>query len=93
MPPQWVLVTLKDGTRFAGYCGPQSFITSDPAERDMYIEQIYDLDADHQWVSVGKKEVLSHLRRDPDNRVLALHRRGDAQCPEVMPRNEQRYAE
>ena len=58
MPPQWVLVTLKDGTRFAGYCGPQSFISSDPAERDMYIEQIYDLDADHQWVNVGKKEVL-----------------------------------
>ena len=40
MPPQWVLVTLKDGTRFAGYCGPESFISSDPTERDMYIEQI-----------------------------------------------------
>ena len=24
----------------------------------MYIDQIYDLDADHQWVNVGKKEVL-----------------------------------
>ena len=31
---------------------------SDPAERDMHIEQIYELDADHQWVSVGKKEIL-----------------------------------
>ena len=57
MPPQWVLITLKDSTRFAGYCGPQSFISSDPAERDMYIEQIYDLDADYQWVNVGRKEV------------------------------------
>ena len=58
MPPQWVLVTLKDGTRFAGYCGPASFISSNPAERDMYIEQIYDLDSDDNWVNVGKKEVL-----------------------------------
>ena len=93
MPPQWVLVTLKDGTRFAGYCGPQSFISSDPAEHDMYIEQTYDLDADHQLGQCRQEGGSNHLRRDPDNRVLALHRRGDAQCPEVMPRNEQRYAE
>ena len=58
MPPQGVLVTLKDGTRFAGYCGPKSFISSDPAERDMYIERVYDLDDQNNWVDVGKKEVL-----------------------------------
>ena len=58
MPPQWVLVTLKDGTRFAGYCGPDSFMSSDPTERDMYIEQIYDLDDDDNWINVGRKEVL-----------------------------------
>ena len=29
--PQWVLVTLKDGTRFAGFCGTGSFMSSDPA--------------------------------------------------------------
>ena len=58
MPPQWVLVTLKDGTRFAGYCGLESFISSDPAERDMYIQQIYDLDSEDNWIKVGKKEVL-----------------------------------
>ena len=58
MPPQWVLVTLKDGTRFAGYCGTKSFMSSDPTERDMYIEQIYDLDCDDKWVNVGGKEVL-----------------------------------
>ena len=58
MPTQWVLVTLKDGTRFAGYCGPESFISSDPAERDMYIEWIYDVDSDNKWVNVGKKGVL-----------------------------------
>ena len=30
MTEQWVLVTLKDGTRFAGLCGSDSFISSDP---------------------------------------------------------------
>ncbi len=33
MTEQWVLVTLKDGTRFAGFCGKESFMSSDPAER------------------------------------------------------------
>ncbi len=31
MSAQWVLVTLKDGTRFAGFCGSESFMSSDPA--------------------------------------------------------------
>ena len=32
MTEQWVLVTLKDGTRFAGFCGSESFMSSDPTE-------------------------------------------------------------
>ena len=40
---QWVLVTLNDDTKFAGYLGLRSFISSDPGERDIYIERIYDL--------------------------------------------------
>lgn len=40
MPEQWVLVTLKDGTRFAGFCGKESFMTSEPGERDIYIQWI-----------------------------------------------------
>ena len=58
MTNQWVLVTLKDGTRFAGFCGQESFISSDPTERDIYIQWIYDIDEQDNWSSRGEKGVL-----------------------------------
>ena len=58
MTTQWVLVTLKDGTRFAGFCGPESFMSSDPSERDIYIQRIYDIDEQDKWSSRGEKGVL-----------------------------------
>ena len=58
MSSQWVLVTLKDGTRFAGFCGPESFMSSDPTERDIYIERIYDVDDQNNWSSRREKGVL-----------------------------------
>jgi hypothetical protein len=39
--PVWVLVTLKDGGSVAGFWGSRSFASSDPAERDLYIETVY----------------------------------------------------
>lgn len=41
----WVLVVLKDGTEWAGYLGTQSFMSSDPAERDIFIEKVYEIDS------------------------------------------------
>ena len=58
MTEQWVLVTLKDGTRFAGFCGSESFMSSDPTERDIYIQQVYDVDDDDNWSSSGEKSLL-----------------------------------
>ena len=58
MGAHWVLVSLKDGTQFAGFCGKGSFMSSDPAERDIHVEQVYDLDDDDNWRYVGKKSVL-----------------------------------
>lgn len=58
MTDQWVLVTLKDGTRFGGFCGRESFMSSDPGERDVYIQWIYDIDADNNWSSRNEKKVL-----------------------------------
>ena len=46
---QWAMVVLKDGTRFAGWYGDASFASSDPAERDLYIEQTYDVGEDDVW--------------------------------------------
>ena len=54
MEQQWVLVTLKNGTRFAGFCGDRSFISSIPSEQDIYIQHVYDMDEDDEW----------HLRED-----------------------------
>ena len=46
---QWVLVTLKNGTQFAGLCDGDSFISSDSKERDIYIGKIYDIGDDNVW--------------------------------------------
>ena len=46
MAEQWVLVTLKDGTRFAGFYGAQSFTSSSLDERDMYLQWVYDIHED-----------------------------------------------
>ena len=58
MTEQWVLVTLKDGPRFTGFCGSESFMSSDPTERDIYIQQVYDVDDDDNWSSSGEKALL-----------------------------------
>ena len=58
MTNQWVLVTLKDGTRFAGFCGPESFMSSDPTERDIYIQWIYDINGENKWSPRGENGVL-----------------------------------
>ncbi len=58
MTDQWVLVTLKDGTRFAGFCGSESFMSSDPTERDIYIQWIYDIDNQNNWTPRDENGVL-----------------------------------
>lgn len=56
---EWVLVTLKDGTRFAGFYGAQSFTSSTSGERDLYIQWVYDMDEGGVW-----------SRNDPEKSVL-----------------------
>ena len=55
---QWVFVTLKDGTRFGGFHSSESFVSSDPNERDIYIQWLYDIDDENKWHSRGDKSVL-----------------------------------
>ena len=78
MTYQWVLVTLKDGTRFAGFCGPESFMSSDPTERDIYIQWIYDIDDENKWSPRGENGVL----------IAA----GEVQTIEFWPYNSQENA-
>lgn len=59
---QWVLVNLTDGTRVAGFFGSDSFASSsDLGERDLYIQETYDIDEHDNWVPHspdGKSGVL-----------------------------------
>lgn len=45
----WLLVTLKDDSRVAGLFGSDSFASSDPTERDLYIQEIYSIKESGQW--------------------------------------------
>jgi len=40
---RWLLVTLKDGAQVAGFFGSESFASSDPNERDLYLQWIYQV--------------------------------------------------
>lgn len=71
-PECWVIVTLKDDTKWYGYMGANSFMSSDPAERDIYIEYVYEFTADGQpwaarntsvWIGHGEIQTLEFLAR------------------------------
>jgi len=47
--PSWVMVTCKNGTVFSGLFGARSFASSDPDERDLYVEQLYDVSDKNIW--------------------------------------------
>jgi len=52
--PAWVVVNLKNGGIILGYYGKNSFAASIPEQRDIYIENIYNMDEDGNWVDLGK---------------------------------------
>ena len=57
---QWVLVTLTDGSRFGGWLGEASFISSDPSERDLYVERLYAIPDDTEpWVDTAHSIYVS----------------------------------
>lgn len=41
--PEWVLVTLKDGSTVAGLFGSKSFASSEPGDRDLFIQKVWKL--------------------------------------------------
>ncbi|MCP1561891.1 UNVERIFIED_ORG: uncharacterized membrane protein YbhN (UPF0104 family) [Methylobacterium sp. SuP10 SLI 274] len=46
---RFVMVTLSDGSSVAGIFGTGSFASTDPAERDIYIEELMDVGEDGSW--------------------------------------------
>jgi hypothetical protein len=50
----WVIVTLKDGSQVAGFWGPSSFASSDPKERDIFIEKVFKIPKRGAWKEVPR---------------------------------------
>ncbi len=48
----WVLITLADGSTVAGVFSARSFASSDPSDRDLYLEQLYEVEDDGLWQPV-----------------------------------------
>lgn len=56
---QWILVTLSDDSQVAGYLGSDSFVSSDPSERDIYIQKAAKFDSQTaQWEETGAEGIL-----------------------------------
>jgi hypothetical protein len=58
--PVWILVTLKDSSYIAGYWGNESFASSDPNVKDIYIEKVYKVPLKGPWIptSVNNDGIL-----------------------------------
>ena len=56
---QFVLVRLKNGTILGGLMGSNSFVSSDPEERDIYIQEIYEVDNENKWSAQGHGVFIS----------------------------------
>lgn len=54
----WVLVTLKNGSMFGGLLNDNYFASSDPIERDLYIEWMYAINDDDSWTPLGQRGIL-----------------------------------
>ena len=76
MSGEWVLVTLKDGTRIGGLCGRDSFISSNPDERDLYIESTDPVDGGGRhstsderrgvWIAGGEISTIEFWPYNPE---------------------------
>lgn len=56
----WVLAVLKDGTKWAGYLGRKSFMSSDPVERDLFIQLVYEVGNDNKWTARTSSVWIAH---------------------------------
>lgn len=56
----WVRVNLKNGTVWAGVLGTSSFLSSNPSERDLFLEKVYSLDGDDVWKEKASSVWISH---------------------------------
>lgn len=61
---RFILVTLTDGSRIAGFFGSLSFASSSSQERDIYIESTWEFEQDEKWIEVTPKRGMLLCGRD-----------------------------
>lgn len=52
----FVLITLQDDSQVGGRFGPKAFASSDPAERDLYLDDIWHIDEEGEWTELEEKK-------------------------------------
>ena len=57
-PDAWVVITLNDGQQIAGKYGAGSFASTDHAERDLLISEVWELTDDKWELPAAPKQVL-----------------------------------
>jgi len=53
----FVIIKLKDGSTIYGRAGRKSFVSSDPNERDIYVQPIYTLADNGDWQQSGSRGI------------------------------------
>lgn len=54
--PRWLIITLGSGKCIYGYYGIKSLASSDMNNRDIYLEEIYELDENKNWTKVDRTD-------------------------------------
>jgi hypothetical protein len=49
--PFWIIVHLKNGQKIGGFFGDESFASSNPADEQIYLEEVWVLDDDGRFLS------------------------------------------
>lgn len=52
----WIVVTLVNGKSVMGFYSFESFASSDPEERDIFIEEVYDVNDEYKWIKNEKSK-------------------------------------
>ena len=56
--PRFVIVSMTNGERFGGLYSSASFASSEPSERDIYLEKVYHIPEQGEWQELPGREVL-----------------------------------
>jgi hypothetical protein len=49
--PFWIIIHLKNGEKIGGFFGPESFASSNPADEQIYLEEVWVLDETNSFLS------------------------------------------